>query len=292
VTRRRTPRNPIPIAVALIVVVVVGAYLAVARDIPLVNEPYVIRAAFRDSSGIKPGSPVRIAGVEVGKVTNVEATGKGADSATVEMAIRSEGRPIKRDATAKIRPRIFLEGNFFVDLSPGRPGTAELADGAVLPVTQTANPVQLDQVLKVLKTDVRADLRRTFAELSGTQGNGGGRSFNRSLSYQPAAYKFSAIVSEALLGENPGDLNRWITAQGAVAQALDRNPQALRDLVTNLNVTAGALADRESELRAALHELPVTLRTALPTLSALNKMKCTCTSGDGSAGSVLKKPPA
>ncbi len=269
-TRRRGSRNPIPIALALIAVILVGSYLAVAKDVPLINEPYVIRAAFKDSSGIKKGSPVRIAGVEVGEISRVEATGKGARSATVELAIRGEGRPIKRDATAKIRPRIFLEGNFFVELSPGRPGTAELEDGGMLPVEQTANPVQLDQVLKALKADVRADLRRTFAELAGTEGNGGAKAFNRSLDYQPAAYKFSAIVAEALLGEKPDDLGRYISAQGAVSEALDADRQALRDLVTNFNVTTAALADREADLRVALRELPVALRAALPTLSALN----------------------
>ncbi|MDQ3630153.1 MAG: MlaD family protein [Actinomycetota bacterium] len=268
--RRRGGHKPIPIALGLIAVILVGAYLAVAKDVPLLNEPYVIRAAFKDSSGIKTGSPVRIAGVEVGEISRVEPTGKGARSATLELAIRGRGRPIKRDATAKIRPRIFLEGNFFVELSPGRPGTAELEEGGMLPVEQTANPVQLDQVLKVLKADVRADLRRTFAELSGTEGNGGAKAFNRSLDFQPAAYKFSAIVSEALLGEKSGDLGRYISAQGAVAEALDRDPRALRDLVTNFNTTTAALADREADLRAAVRELPVTLRTALPTLSALN----------------------
>lgn len=269
-TRRRASRNPIPIALGLIAVLLVGAYLAVAKDVPFLNEPYVIRAAFKDSSGIKKGSPVRIAGVEVGEIASVEPTGEGARSATLELAIRDQGRPVKRDATAKIRPRIFLEGNFFVELSPGRPGTAELEEGGMLPIEQTANPVQLDQVLKALKADVRADLRRTFAELSGAQGNGGAKAFNRSLDFQPAAYKFSAIVSEALLGERSGDLGRYISAQGAVAEALDRDPQALRGLVTNFNATTAALAARETDLRAALRELPVTLRTALPTLSALN----------------------
>ncbi len=269
-TRRRTPRNPIPIAVALIVVVVIGSYLAVTKDVPLLNEPYVIRAAFKDTSGIKKGSPVRIAGVEVGEVTGVAATSRGARSATLELAILDRGRPIKRDATAKIRPRIFLEGNFFVELSPGRPGTAELAEGGMLPVDQTASPVQLDQVLKALKSDVRADLRRTFAELSGAEGNDGAKAFNRSLDYQPAAYKFSAVVSEALLGEKPDDLGRYIKAQGAVAAALDEDPRALRNLITSFDATTAALAARDDELRAALRELPVTLRAALPTLSALN----------------------
>lgn len=269
-TRRRESRNPIPIAIGLIVVILIGGYLAVAKDVPLVNEPYTIRAAFKDSNGIKAGSPVRIAGVQVGEVVSVEPTGKGADSATLELAIREPGRPIRRDATAKIRPRIFLEGNFFVEIEPGRPGSAELDEGGMLPLEQTANPVQLAQILNALKADVRADLRRTFAELAVTQGAGGGKAFNRSLEFQPAAYKFSAIVSEALLGEKPGDLGRYISAQGAVSEALDRDPRALRDLITNFNLTTAALAEREGDLRAALRELPVTLRTALPTLSALN----------------------
>ena len=269
-TRRRGARNPIPIAIALLVVVVVGCFLAVTKDIPYLNEPYVISAAFNDSSGIKKGSPVRIAGVEVGEVTKITPTSTGSRAAVLDLALKERGRPVKRDATAKIRPRIFLEGNFFVELSPGRPSTQELADGGMLPVDQTANPVQFDEVLKALKSDVRADLRRTFAELNATQGNGGAQAFRRSLEFQPAAFKFSAIVSEALLGEKPGDLGRYITAQGAVAEALDRDPQALQDLISNFNTTAGALAERESDLRAALRELPVTLRTALPTLSSLN----------------------
>ncbi len=268
--RKHTTRNPIPIAIGLLIAIVIGAYLAVARDIPFLNQPYVIKAAFKDSNGIKKGSPVRIAGVEVGRVSGIEPTSMGSRSAIVEMALKEKGRPIKADAAAKIRPRIFLEGNFFVELSPGRPGSAELDEGETIPVERTSNPVQFDQVLKALKSDVRADLRRTFAELNGTQQDGGAKAFNRTLDVQPAALKFSAIVSEALLGEEPGDLGRYISAQGAVAEALDADPQALQDLITNFNVTAGALAERESDLRAALRELPVTLRTALPTLSSLN----------------------
>ena len=38
------------------------------------------------------------------------------------MEIEDKGLPIHKDATLKIRPRIFLEGNFFVDLSPARRG--------------------------------------------------------------------------------------------------------------------------------------------------------------------------
>ena len=53
--------------------------------------------------------------------------------------------PIHKDATLKIRPRLFLEGNFFVDMTAGTPGRPTIDDGDTIPVTQTAYPVQLDQ---------------------------------------------------------------------------------------------------------------------------------------------------
>jgi phospholipid/cholesterol/gamma-HCH transport system substrate-binding protein len=271
VSRRRAPVPPIPVALVLLAVIVVGCFLAVTKDIPLVNEPYTMQAAFKDSSGIRKGSPVRIAGVDVGKVTKVAATAPGARSATLTMAITKNGLPIHADAIAKIRPRIFLEGNFFVDLAPGRPGTKVLKDGGMLPIAQTANPVQFDQVLDALKEDVRADLQTTVTEIGRAQAAGGGKAAAKTLNYQPAAYKFSAIVSEALLGRRPHDLSSFIRSQGIVSAAFDEDPAALQGLVTSFNATTQALADRQADLQAAVRELPITLRTALPTLAALNR---------------------
>ena len=256
----------------LLVVLVLAAvtYLGFTKDVPLLNQPFEIEAAFRDSAGIRPGSPVRIAGVEVGKVTKVAATSPGGRSATVTMAIRDVGKPVHRDASAKIRPRIFLEGNFFVDLSPGTPQAREIRAGETIPVERTAYPVQFDQVLKALKTDTREDLRDTFAELFRTQSAGGGRAFNRSLEYQADAFRYSAVVSEALLGERPDDLADFIRDSGKVGEALDAQPARLRSLITNFNRTTRALAERESDLRATVRELPVTLREAVPAFRSLD----------------------
>ena len=46
------------------------------------------------------------------------------------MEIESRGLPIHTDATVKIRPRIFLEGNWFVELQPGSPSAPTLSSGA------------------------------------------------------------------------------------------------------------------------------------------------------------------
>ena len=92
--RRNRGPSALAVGIALIVFAVVATYLAFAKDIPLVNNPYEVKAAFRDTSGINAGSPVRIAGVEVGEVTDVAATRPGARSATLTLAIRDNGLPI------------------------------------------------------------------------------------------------------------------------------------------------------------------------------------------------------
>ncbi|HEV7805987.1 MAG TPA: MlaD family protein [Solirubrobacteraceae bacterium] len=267
----RRDRGPSAFAVGatLLVLALLVTYLSFAKDIPFVNEPYEIKAAFRDTAAIKAHSPVRIAGVEVGEVTRVEPTRPGAQSATVTLAIRDQGRPVHDDARARIRPRIFLEGNFFVDLSPGSARAGELDEGATIPTARTTTPVQFDQVLRALKSDTRNDLRTVFREVGTAQDAGGAQAFNDSLRFQPAAYKFSAIVSEALLGKRPGDFGDWIRDQGVVAGAIDAQPAKLRALVADFDATAGALADRERALRTAVGELPRTLRAASPALDGL-----------------------
>ena len=75
-------------------------------------------------------SPVRIAGVDVGKVKKVEPTRPARRRRSVTMEIQKQGLPIHEDAQLKIRPRIFLEGNFFVDIQPGTPSAPNLRSPA------------------------------------------------------------------------------------------------------------------------------------------------------------------
>jgi phospholipid/cholesterol/gamma-HCH transport system substrate-binding protein len=261
-------RDPFTIGAILLAVTVVLLYVGFTKSIPFFEHGYEIKAAFRDSEGIRPQSPVRIAGVEVGRVTKVEHL--GTDSAVVTMKIQDKGRPLHADTRAQIRPRIFLEGNFFVQLSPGTPNSPQLKSGATIPVEHTSDPVQFDQVLGALRSDTRADLRNALIELGRTERAGGAHALNRSLKDQPAAYKYSAIVADALLGRQPHDLGDFIRDGGTVAGALDRFPAQLRSLIVDFNRTAAALAARNADLGAAVHELPRTLDAAMPALRALN----------------------
>jgi virulence factor Mce-like protein len=269
--RRRGQQGLSLFATGLLAIAVIGilTYLGFAKAIPFKSH-YEISAVFKSANNLKPNSPVRIAGVNVGKVTKVEHTEPGSETATVTMRFQDKGLPVHEDATFKIRPRIFLEGNFFVDVQPGTPSAEIVDDGGVIPVNQTDTPVQLDQILTALQADTREDLKTLLKEYGDALDEGGAESFNDSIPYWKPAYRDSAIVSEASLGEVEHDLSKYVEHAGTVAAALDRSPQALKSLISDLNTTARALAREDDNLRAAVAELPRTLQAGRPALAALN----------------------
>jgi phospholipid/cholesterol/gamma-HCH transport system substrate-binding protein len=268
--RRRSKGGASTFTVGLValIVIAIGTFLGFTKKIPFQSH-YEVKAAFLSANNIKKASPVRIAGVEVGKVTKVERASKGANGVLVTMQIQDKGRPLHEDATFRIRPRIFLEGNFFVDVTPGRSGD-EVPKDHVFPVNQTAVPVQLDQVLTALQTDTREDLKSFLREYAAGLKGRGAKGFNASIKYWKPAYRDSAIVSEAMLGENEHDLSGYVNRGGAVAGALDRNRQRLKDFITYFRRTAGAFARENTNLESAIAELPRTLNAAQPALAALN----------------------
>ena len=172
----RMGANPVVVGAVVLVVMCIGVFFGFAKHVPFTHG-FRVKAVFESSNSIRKNSPVRIAGVNVGKVVKVEGK-PGSDAAVVTMDVTKKGLPIHKDATFKIRPRIFLEGNFFVDVTPGTPSAPTIDDGDTIPITQTATPVQLDQVLSALQSDTRTSLQKTLdglrdgPELQALQGAG------------------------------------------------------------------------------------------------------------------------
>jgi len=266
--QRRTPPNfLVGLVLTVIAVVVVG--LAFRGELPF-RDHYTVSAVMPSANNIRTNSPVRIAGVNVGKVKKVEGMGDGSSAARIEMRIDDMGLPLHDDAVVRIRPRIFLEGNFFVDLEPGSPSADVVGEGHTFPINQAKTPVQIDQVLTSLQANTRQDLKKLLASLSTAYGGEGAAGYNRSIQYWKEAYRDSAVVNDATLGVADHDLSGYIKGAGATAEALDRDGPQLKALITDFNTTARAFAVKDDELRNTLEELPRTLRAARPALAALN----------------------
>src|SRR5262245_45081618 len=68
---QRQPWSRFRVGIVAIVVIVIASYFGFAKHIPFTHA-YRVHAVFESSNNLRPGSPVRIAGVNVGKVTGVE----------------------------------------------------------------------------------------------------------------------------------------------------------------------------------------------------------------------------
>ena len=267
--KKMKPKSNAGIAVLTLAILLPLVYLGFTKSIPF-KPQYEITAVFESANNLKKASPVRIAGVEVGRVTKIARVEEGSEAVEVTMTVGKAGRPIHEDARAKIRPRIFLEGNFFVDIEPGTPGAAEIEDGMTIPINQTSIPVQFDQLLTSLQSDTREDLKTLLDEYGKALDKGGAEGFNQSIPYWKPAYRDTAIVNDAMLGRAEHDLSGYVDSAGATAAALDRNATQLKNLITDFNTTAAAFAREDDNLKAAIAELPQTLRAAQPALASLN----------------------
>jgi ABC-type transporter Mla subunit MlaD len=286
---RKDRRGANPLTVGLLVLLLAGVltYGGFSKHVPFTHG-FRVKAVFANANNIRPNSPVRIAGVNIGTVKDIQAY-KGGDGnmSLVTMEINDAGLPIHKDATLKVRPRIFLEGNEFVDLSPGTPAAPTIEDGDTIPATQTAAPVQFDQVLTALQSNTRDDLKQllegygtaltyqpTAADDVGqdpaVKGQTAAASLNDSITYAPGALKNAAIVNNAFLGLQQHDLSGLVSNTGKVTKALASNEQSLKDFVTNFNTTLGALAAEQGNLKQTIAQLGPTLEHANSALTHLN----------------------
>jgi len=104
------------------------------------KEGYVVYAYFEKSGGIKPGSVVEIAGVEVGKVKSVKLSEDY--QAVVEMTIRRDIK-IQDDAIASIKTKGLI-GEKYIQITPGASDKV-LAQGGRIRETESA--VDLEELI-------------------------------------------------------------------------------------------------------------------------------------------------
>jgi virulence factor Mce-like protein len=274
VTRARTEKRRLPnfaVGAIAILLILVGLYLAFSKRIPFTDRGYELQAVFQNAQNVAEKSPVRIAGVNVGEVIKVEPMPES-NAAVLTMTVSEQGRPIHSDARVQLRPRLFLEGNYFLDMRPGSPSAPELEEGDQIPIQQTSNSVQLDQILtNTLQADVRGNLQLLLKELGdGLQKYGGAEGLRELYLTGGPAYKNTALVNEAFLGTEPRDLSNLVRNFDRVAVALTRNEEQLKDLVTNLRIVTGSFAAEDQALASSIRQLPGVLEAARPAFDSLN----------------------
>jgi phospholipid/cholesterol/gamma-HCH transport system substrate-binding protein len=265
--RERARLQPALLGALVILAVSFAFYLAASKQLPF-SGGHEVHLEFASANQIAPNAPVRIAGVNVGKVESIHPGPNRTASVTV--SLDDDGLPLHTDATARIRPRTFLEGAFFVDIRPGSPSAPELPDGGTIPAGQTSDPVQLDQILTSLQPPVRESLRHGVMGLGTALSGGGPGAINRTIPKLDPLFRNAAVVSEAYAGTEPHDLSKAIESSSRVAAALAHDRPRLGGVVRDFSAVAAALSSRQRQLSASIGGIDQVLQEAPSTLDAID----------------------
>jgi phospholipid/cholesterol/gamma-HCH transport system substrate-binding protein len=228
------------------------------------SDRFELKAEFTTAQAVTPGQgqTVDIAGLKVGDITDVQLAN---GNALVTMEIDNKYAPlIHDDVTALLRPRTGLQ-DMTVELDPGR-HEGEIAEGTTIPVAQTKPNVQPDQILATLDGDTRSYLQLLLQGAGRGLGGHGQQLSSVLRRFQPLAHDLKRIGSA--LAERRQNIANAITEFKLVSQALGSNDTRLTEFVDASNSALGSFADQEAAIRAALQELPSTLRETQSALAS------------------------
>ena len=247
---------------ALLVAVAAGGATA-AQEHPAVT----LVAEFNDAGAIIPGNDVMIDGVKAGEVKKLRLVG---GKAQVTIAIGSAFTPVHNDATVHVRA-ISLLGERYVDVDRGTPAAPVLESGALIPATQTARTIELQEFLDVVNEPAGAALAALIVAL-GEGLDGRGEDAAAALDALAPALTETNKLLEILGGQNQL-LTALIDRAEPVAQALavDKG-QRLDKVVAATDQLLAATATNKPELDAALRRLPNALATARSALGELTNL--------------------
>jgi phospholipid/cholesterol/gamma-HCH transport system substrate-binding protein len=224
--------------------------------VPVIGKDFfVLKAEMTTAQAVTPGQgqTVNVAGVKVGEISKVELkSGK----AVLTMRMEPRYGRVYRDATVLLRPKTGLK-DMVAELEPGHPSTGRIADGGVIPVSQTLPDVNLDEVLATLDSDSRDYLVLLLG--GGAEGlRGNGRDLGNTLRRLEPTARYSRRVFSAL-AERRRNLRRVIHSLSLIMGELGTKDDQIAEFVDNSNAVFATLARQDANLRSTLRELPSTL---------------------------------
>jgi phospholipid/cholesterol/gamma-HCH transport system substrate-binding protein len=182
-------------------------------------------AIFSNVSGLENGNFVRVAGVEVGKVTSISVNAD--DTASVKFST-DDAVVLTEGSKAAIRYDNLIGGRY-LELLEGAGGTRRLTAGATIGLDRTAPALDLDALI--------GGFRPLFHALDPNQVNA-----------------LSGELISAFQGQ--GDtIGSFLTQTSALTSALADRDQLIGQVVVNLNTVLGSLAGQGDQFAKAVDSL-------------------------------------
>ncbi|MFI9505979.1 MCE family protein [Nocardia sp. NPDC052566] len=244
---RKLPRWAVIAAGVLVVALIAAAAYGPVSNIGKTK----IVAYFQSTTGLYVGDDVRVLGVKVGRITEVEP---GRDKVRVEMIV-DRGIDLPADARAVIVSPSLVSARF-IQVAPAYTGGPRLADGAQIGLERTAIPVEWD--------DIKAELTR-LAKTLGPVGQNEQGSFGNFVNTAAANFdgngeKFRDTIRELsatlnTLSDGRTDLFGTIRNLQKFVDVLSSSNEQIVQFGGRLASVSSVLAGVSTELGAGLDNL-------------------------------------
>ncbi|WP_329522096.1 MCE family protein [Spirillospora sp. NBC_01491] len=234
-------RNPIPIALLGVAVLVLGLLVALRADeLPIIGGGTTYQAYFSEAAGLKGGQEVRVAGVKVGKVTGVELAG---NKVRVSFRVRRTWVGDASRATIMIKT---LLGSKYLALDPL--GAREQDPGTVIPLDRTVSPYDV--------TTAFQDLGRTFQQVDTGKLAASLQTISASFEHTPASVRLALDGLSSLshtIASRDAELAQLLAGTKRLSGTLADQNEQFEVLFKDGNLLLGELRRR----REAIHTLLV-----------------------------------
>ncbi|HZF90282.1 MCE family protein [Streptomyces sp.] len=215
-------RNPVVVGAAGLTTLALLTVAAFNADsLPVIGDGETYSAAFTEAGGLKPGDEVRIAGVKVGKVEEVDLDGDH-----VKVVFKVKGEPAFGTATgASIRVKTIL-GAKYLALHPKGPG--QLPAGSEIPLRRTVPAYDVVQAF--------SDLTTTTEEVD----------------TQRLAKALDTI--SATFEDSPAEVRASIKGLSKISRTVASRDEELRKLLDHAEGVTGVLAARTEDFSALVED--------------------------------------
>ena len=260
------------IAVVVLVLIAAGVSYYIFQEqrlrIPILEEkPFELKAEFQTAQAVVAGQgqTLRVAGVRVGDVSDVELED---GRAIVTFDVDREFLPIYKDATLLMRPRTGLKDMFFA-LDPGTRTAGEYEEGAVVPMTNTAPDVNLDELLAALDGDSQAYLRALIVG-AGQGLEGRDEDLGKMLAaLGPVNRDLDKLSTEVARRDDA--LRRLVHNLSSLTKAVGQQDDDVARLIAASNDTLEAIGVQDPDVQQATALLPGTLRQTREALAVADE---------------------
>ncbi|HEX4705903.1 MAG TPA: MCE family protein [Pseudonocardiaceae bacterium] len=235
--RERNPYAIGIISISVLVLVLLAAFFS--DNLPIIGGGTTYSADFTEDAGLQTGDDVRIAGVKVGKVTDI-----GLENDHVKVSFQVKNAWVGNQSTADIKIKTLLGAKY---LSVDPQGSSALDPNTAIPTARTTSPYDV--------LDAFSGLSRTVGQVNTDQLSQSFEVLSETFSNTPADVRSALSGLSALsktISSRDAQLAHLLSNTGQISQTLASRDQQVQKLLADGTLLLGMLQQREQAIATLL----------------------------------------